>query len=317
MSPATNPSVFVSNAQEQCLSIYWNETPHYIGYRFLEGEPVISALPVSDYEHQPVAHHLDLSERTLPPANQSVNSGQRNDWLTDYSEQNSQAPVQFSFRRAEDGTAYVQCLLKGRQQLDMVFQPFVHGVWVQATLTTTETITGSYCLQQCLRFTGMYNASWRQAIAYTPFLSEFDMQAMGNPNGTLTYARHREQWLRFPVQYVAYPTNHNLVELREESVDHGLIVRESPSRQLAPASYWEHVAPGAHWEQITAGMYWERTAYISNRHPADCIHADVDFGPLEAGQSRKLTGVIYFMEGSKDDLLALWQKDFQINPLHK
>jgi hypothetical protein len=58
-------------------------------------------------------------------------------------------------------------------------------------------------------------------------------------------------------------------------------------------------------------MYWERTACISNRHPADCVHAWIDFGPLAAGQSRMLQGVVYFIEGSKNDLLALWQSDFK------
>jgi hypothetical protein len=62
---------------------------------------------------------------------------------------------------------------------------------------------------------------------------------------------------------------------------------------------------------MTGGMYWERTAWVSNRHPADCIHASIDFGPLAAGQSRTLHGVVYFIEGSKDDLLTLWQSDFK------
>ena len=151
-------------------------------------------------------------------------------------------------------------------------------------------------------------------MAHTPFLSELDMQAMGNANGTLTYARRDNEWFSFPVQHVVYPTHVAFANTRESQgdyVDHGLIVRETPSRQLAPAKYWDRVAPGAVWKQITSGMYWERTAYISNRHPADCVHALIDFGPLAAGESRTLQGAVYFIEGSKDDLLALWQLDFK------
>jgi hypothetical protein len=59
-------------------------------------------------------------------------------------------------------------------------------------------------------------------------------------------------------------------------------------------------------------MYWERTAYVSNWHPADCVHALVDFGPLDAGQSRTVCGKFYLIEGTKDDLLAAWQRDFSI-----
>jgi hypothetical protein len=83
----------------------------------------------------------------------------------------------------------------------------------------------------------------------------------------------------------------------------------SPSLQLAPPEYWERVAPLAAWVPVTCGMYWERTAYLSNRHPTDCVHAWIDFGPLKAGQPRTLQGVVYYLSGSKDDLLKLWQRD--------
>jgi len=90
------------------------------------------------------------------------------------------------------------------------------------------------------------------------------------------YARRNNEWSRFPVPQVLFPTCAERVKVfgsQNDVVDHGLIVRESPSRQVAPTRYWELVAPGTSWDQITSGMYWERTACISNRHPADCVHA--------------------------------------------
>ncbi len=66
--------------------------------------------------------------------------------------------------------------------------------------------------------------------------------------------------------------------------------------------------PGARWDRITAG--WERTLLVSNRHPADCVHAWVDVGPLAAGQSRIVRGKVYFFQGSKEDLLEHWRRDF-------
>ncbi len=57
-------------------------------------------------------------------------------------------------------------------------------------------------------------------------------------------------------------------------------------------------------------MYWERSILVSNRHPADCLHAWVDVGPLSAGRSRTLHGKIYFLEGSKQDVFDHWQRDF-------
>jgi hypothetical protein len=50
--------------------------------------------------------------------------------------------------------------------------------------------------------------------------------------------------------------------------------------------------------------------YVSNRHPADCLHAGVDFGPLAAGESRSVQGKFYWLEGTKDDLFDLWQQEF-------
>jgi hypothetical protein len=222
---------------------------------------------------------------------------------------------QLSFQLSSEEIAHVQYAEKNsQQQCEWYFQPFTHGVRVWATLTTQTEIKGSYCIPQCLRFTGMYNATWRQAIARTPFLSELDMQAMGNANGTLTCARRNNEWFRFPVQYVAYSACSDglpVFDAQQDLIDHGLIVRESPSRQMAPNKYWELVAANTSWDQITSGMYWERTACISNRHPADCVHAWIDFGPLLAGQSRTLHGVVYFVEGSKEDLLTHWQTDFK------
>jgi len=311
------PSIVLSNPDEQCVTFFWEEMPqNHLGYRFVEGQPTVVEQPIVGYETQPAARLADLPPVTVTSHKQISNPLWKKDWLTTYSEANPQASVPFTFHLSDNDVAHLHCIENGgRQERELLLQPFTHGVRIWVTLSTRETIPGSYCLQQCLRFTGMFNASWRQSVAYIPFLSELDMQAMGNANGTLTYARRDNQWFKFPVQHIVYPTHNASWKSHEplgDRVDHGLIVRETPSRQFAPAIYWERVAPNSTWKQITSGMYWERTAFISNRHPADCVHAWIDFGPLEAGQSRTLTGVVYFIEGSKDDLLAVWQQDYAV-----
>jgi hypothetical protein len=166
-------------------------------------------------------------------------------------------------------------------------------------------------IQQCLRLTGRMNAAWRVAVAHFPLLSELDMQAMGRPNATLTWARRGGAWINFPVPYTAYPTLAGQAALPGEApVDDGLILRESPRKSEAPESYWSRAAIGIPWEQVSAGMYWERTTAISNRHPADCLHAWVDLGPLEKGESVTVRGKVYQITGSKDDLLNVWEKEF-------
>jgi len=309
-------SVVLSNPQQQCVTFFWDEMPHYhLGYRFSEGTPTATDRPIIGYETQPQTQVVEPPHLGTILTSQAPNQNWKNDWRIAYSEKDPSKENRLSFHLSTDGAANVQYIEDNSQgECEWYFQPFAYGVRIWAKLTTLTDIKGSYCLQQCLRFTGMYNAPWRQVVAHAPFLSELDMQAMGNANGTLTYARRNNQWFNFPVQYAAFPTCPDAVDAfgsQNDLVDHGLIVRESASRQIAPARYWEVVAPEAAWDQITSGMYWERTACISNRHPADCVHAWLDFGPLAAGQSRILQGVVYFIEGSKDDLLALWQSDFK------
>jgi hypothetical protein len=311
------PSIALSNPHEQCLTFYWDKAPSFhVGYRFVEGQPRLSDQPLAGYARQPVAQDIDPPRLEGRATSGPSNPNWKKEWQVAYTEANPHDPVQLSFRVDNNGVAHAHYVENdGLQQHELILQPFSHGVRIWLKLTTRQAIPGSYCLQQCLRFTGMYNDEWRQVIAHTPFLSELDMQAMGNANGTLTYARRDDQWFGFPVQHVVYPTLGNIEKASEphsDRVDHGLIVRETPSRDLAPDWYWERVAPGATWCQITSGVYWERTAYVSNRQPADCVHAWVDFGPLAAGQSRTLQGAVYFIEGSKDDLLELWGRDFTV-----
>ena len=308
------PVVVLSNAPEQCLTFAWRGRDYHVGYRFVEGQPLTSDTPLSGYESQPAA-----APATLSPLDQIEAIAPRADWWLEnwtsvYNEPDANASVQLSFRAYGDGSA--RCTTAengGKLTRDFLFQPVDDGVWISIRLTTTEPIEGAYCLQQCLRYTGGFNATWRQSVARVLFLSELDMQAMGNPNQSLTYARRDDRWFRFPVGHTVYATQIGRDLLPDSSlppVDHGLIIRESPSRKEAPQSYWDHVAPDAHWDQVASGMYWERTASVSNRHPADCLHAWIDFGPLDAGQSRTLRGKFYFIEGTRDDLLAAWRKDF-------
>jgi hypothetical protein len=49
---------------------------------------------------------------------------------------------------------------------------------------------------------------------------------------------------------------------------------------------------------------------VHNRYPTDCVHAWVDAGLLNAGQSRTLHGKVYFIQDSKEALLDSWQKEF-------
>ncbi len=128
----------------------------------------------------------------------------------------------------------------------------------------------------------------------------------------MTWSRRENIWQPFPLPFTRYhlPPGQGIYDDSSGPVDCGLIVRESASPEEAPDSYWQLTAPEATWETWTAGFYWESSAYISNRHPADCLHIGIDLGPLESGQSRTVRGKFYWLEGTKEDVLTLWQKDF-------
>jgi len=79
---------------------------------------------------------------------------------------------------------------------------------------------------------------------------------------------------------------------KESVIPHGLVVRESLD------------------DKVISGMYWERTAKISNHHPADCLHSYVDLGPAFPDERNVVRGKIYYFDGTKEDLLKHWKRDF-------
>ncbi len=232
-------------------------------------------------------------------------------WQTEYSDPAD--PLKLRFRTFVDGSAATSFMTNGgRQEWTMRFVPEDNGMRIWMTLLTQERIPGGYVVQQCLRLGSDIGFGFRGSVAHTPFLSELLMQLLGNANGTMTWMRSDGKWLPFPVPFTRYHTaaGQGVYEDSCGQIDQGLIVRESAPRDKAPASYWRDVAPDATWKTWSAALYWERSAFVSNRHPADCIHAGVDFGPLDAGEARTIQGKFYWLEGTKDDVLATWEKEW-------
>jgi hypothetical protein len=312
------PIVVLSNAHEQCATFFWKDSPqYYVGYRLIEHDPQALATSLAGIENQPACRLGDIPDGESQPLPAPQPGLPNKNWLTGYSEPDPADPIQLSFQTNTDGTARCSGLDNhGAQKRELFLRPAEDGVWLSMRLTTQAPIAGAFCVQQCLRFSGNWNEAWRRTVAHTPFLSELDVQAMGHPDLSLTHVRQDGRWLNIPMEHARYPTAAGRPLLGGTgalAIAHGLVVRETLSRQVAPDWYWDLVAPGATWASVASGLYWERTAYVSNRHPADCVHASVDFGPLSAGQSRTLHGKFYFVEGTKDDLLAAWRRDFPIN----
>lgn len=294
----SKPVVVLSRADATCITFFWPNTPDiYVGYRLFEGIPEIHETPLNGIDDLPSSS----VHNGFPNTKKEILSYEQADpwkknWKSIYLEQNRDSLIQLSFRSYSDSSAYA-CGLNnnGMQKREFYFEPVENGVLMWMRVTSRVEVQGVYCVQQCLRFSGATNVEWRHRIAFIPQLSEFDIQSKGKPNTSLSYVRQDNKWVNFPVQYARYHTPPGRTFWGETScgeISHGLVIRESLD---------------AH---CSSGMYWERTAYVGNRHPADCLHAYVDFGPLKAGQSRTVHGKFYFVEGTKDDLLEIWRADF-------
>ena len=291
------PVVVLSNVRGQCATFFWRERPDfYVGYRFIEGDPERLLTPLSGVSELPTG-----ASGAMPGSKEGTMSLRDGDpweknWMVAYAQDDPDDHIQLRFKTFPDGSAGCSGLDgEGAQKREFFFKPADNGVAIWMRLTTREPLEGAFAVQQCLRYSGDTSVEWRQRVAHVPCFSEFDLRARGEPNESLTYARKDDRWIRFPVARTRRHTPPGLPLLGERSsgeIDHGLILRESLDGR---------------W---SSGMYWERTAYVSNWHPADCVHALIDFGPLDAGQSRTVRGRFYLIKGTKDDLLAVWRRDF-------
>lgn len=293
------PSIALSSVIAQSVTFFRPEEPEvYIGYRFMEHNPEIRPGPFPKIDQGPACPLGDMPKPEDDSLLEAYNPWDK-EWFATYDEKRPSDPIQLHFRAYRDGSAWASGLdNQGKQKRSFFFKPVRDGVLLWMQLASSEPIPGSFAVQQCLRYSGSTNHPWRHVIACVPGLSEFDLQAQSNPNETLTFCRKDGNWLKFPVQHTVFHTTGGAAPISRESmgaIDHGLIIRESLDGKYA------------------SGMYWERTVYVSNRHPADCLHASVDFGPLEAGGSRTVHGKFYFIEGAKDQLLRRWQQDFPIH----
>lgn len=312
-------------ARDTFLTILKPENPRcYFGYRIVEDRPVITNEPLTGYLGQP-----NQGGKKPPPespmhilAESAVPGGEYTDtWKTDFADE----VLSFSFN--ENGIAYFRYRVK-EYDLTRVsaFRVVEDGLETWMWLETDHDISGSFIVQQCLRFSGQDNEQWRHSIALIPELSEFDLWNSGELR-SLSFIRQDNQFKAIePIHEFAsqsrfdrvtdllrwdekergkglmttYYTNAglSLAQLnggkvdREFEIPHGLIVRESVDGKTA------------------AGMYWEHTAKVSNHHPADCLHSYVDLGPVSAGERNVVRGKIYYFEGTKEDLLNQWKRDF-------
>ncbi|MBI2436048.1 MAG: hypothetical protein HYV26_24590 [Candidatus Hydrogenedentes bacterium] len=205
------------------------------------------------------------------------------------------------------------------QQWTFYLAPAVDGIdllWVVATKDSG--LPEYYAVQQCFRMSGMTNEAWRQEIAKTPAFSEFDLWNLTEkdaPQTSLAYVLRKGTWEALPatrdtvgartplgLAMDQLRTNNHLDSMPKvgpydalmlDPIDIGLVTRVNREKT---------------W---VCGLYWQNTTHVTDHHPADCLHAIVNLGPLPPNTTRALRGKIYWFQGVLDDLKQHWQHDFQ------
>jgi hypothetical protein len=320
-SPSSSPLRVFNEKSSVITFVNPADASRYIGYRIVEGDPIMTAAPVKGYEAMP--------ERsgTYPPPPPPAETFPEADiprgpysttWSSSYKDDRG-----FSFRAGPDGTAYFRYVEPHGTRV-AVFKPVADGLDTWMWLEPAKAIPGSFLVEQCLRMSGAGNTEKRRRQSFVPELSEYDHWDRGDMRG-LSFVRPGDSWRRvepvlnyakqsdikqaweyiskfgqgnvFPKSDFPTPAGFTVAEVgngvaADRRIPSGLIVRES--------------ADG----KTVAGMYWERSARVSTHYPADCLHALVDLGPAGGSRPQVVRGKVYWLKGTKDDLLARWKKDF-------
>lgn len=176
-----------------------------------------------------------------------------------------------------------------------------------------------FAVQQCFRMSGSGNKPWKLEIAETPAFSEFELwskeESAGEPLTSLSWIIRGGKWESLPAtrEHVACRTPIGLEfdRLRTggklEQITH--LEPYGPTRFLANIDngLMARVSTDGKW---VAGLFWERTTHISDHHPADCLHAVVNLGPIAPGAQRAIRGKIYWAKMTKEELRDRWMENF-------
>jgi len=59
------------------------------------------------------------------------------------------------------------------------------------------------------------------------------------------------------------------------------------------------------------GIAWNAFLSVQGHNPWNCMHLSVRVGPLAKGETNRIRGKLYLLEGSKEDCLAAFESDFR------
>lgn len=201
--------------------------------------------------------------------------------------------------------------------------PVEDGIDILLVVETGDIgLNAYYGVQQCFRMSGTTNEEWRRKIARTPAFSEFDLwnlREKDKPAKTsLTSVRREGKWQRIPAAEVTIGGTTPLgLRLAGEHADWDV------EKAMAVGPYEVHMGGPVDCGLITrtdidqtwvCGIFWDRTSHVTDHHPADCLHNVVNIGGIPANGKRAIRGKIYWFQGTLDDLMRRWKRDFPDRP---
>jgi len=203
-----------------------------------------------------------------------------------------------------------------RQDWTLYIVPEKDGIDMLLIVETfDEGLPSYYGVQQCFRMSGRTNSEWRQKIAKTPAFSEYDFwtDEKEPPEGaSLSWVRRKGQWQKLPATRETVGARTPLGVL----IDHRR-TQGKPMDKVGPykAKMLEPIDDGLITRSNLegtwiSGIFWEGTSHVTNHHPADCLHAIVNIGGIPPYTKRAIRGKIYWFQGSKNDLVKHFQRDF-------
>jgi hypothetical protein len=262
-----------------------------IGYRFHEHTPIISG------------------EAPLNKANAATDSEAVETMIAGF--------------EARAGAAATSLTIAGEgwvpQTWKFYLRPADDGIELSWVVETAEIgLNRYYGVQQCFRLSGKDNQEWRRAIAETPAFSEFDSwnaaEKEGKDKASLTYVVRNGAWQSLPAMHDTVGARTPLgvkVDVERSGGKIKTIPEVGPyhARMLDPvdSGLIARVNKDKTW---ICGLYWQHTSHITDHHPADCLHAIVNIGGVLPHSQKVLLGKIYWFQGSLDDLLTHWRRDF-------
>jgi hypothetical protein len=204
-----------------------------------------------------------------------------------------------------------------KQDWTYYLKPVHDGVEMLLVIQTYEEgLPEYYGVQQCFRMSGATNQEWRRQIANTTAFSEYDLwssQPAEIEKKSLTYVLRDHKWQPIPAGEKATGARTPLgIEIDHLRTNGRPMAEVGPyqARMLDPVDNGliTRVDLSGSW---VCGIHWQYTSHVTNHHPADCLHCIVNIGNIPPFSRKAVLGKIYWFEGSREDLLEHYQKDFR------